>query len=31
MGKAISTEARAMFNQGQVGVTIFGPEMNLYR
>ena len=31
MGKVISTEARAMYNQGQAGLTFFAPNINLYR
>ncbi|XP_065884017.1 uncharacterized protein [Dysidea avara] len=31
MAKAISTEARAMYNQGRAGLTYFAPNINLYR
>ncbi|XP_065885416.1 uncharacterized protein [Dysidea avara] len=31
MGKVISTEARAMYNQGRAGLTFFAPNINLYR
>ncbi|XP_065885422.1 uncharacterized protein [Dysidea avara] len=31
MGKVISTEARAMYNQGQAGLTFFAPNINLFR
>ena len=31
MAKAIATEARAFANQGQAGLTIFAPSMNIYR
>ena len=31
MAKVISTEARAMYNQGRAGLTFFAPNINLYR
>ena len=31
MAKVISTEARAMYNQGRSGLTFFAPNINLYR
>ena len=31
MGQAISTEARAMNNVGQAGLTFFTPNINIYR
>ena len=31
IGKVISTEARAMFNNGQAGLTFWAPNMNIYR
>lgn len=31
MGQAISTEARAMYNVGQSGLTFFAPNINIYR
>eukprot|EP01084_Bolivina_argentea_P041258 76128_1 len=31
IGKTISTEARAMFNNGQAGLTFWAPNMNIYR
>ena len=31
MGKVISTEARAMYNQARAGLTFFAPNINLYR
>ncbi|XP_065885783.1 uncharacterized protein [Dysidea avara] len=31
MGKVISTEARAMYNQGQAGLSFFAPNINLFR
>ena len=31
MGQAISTEARAMYNMGQSGLTFFAPNINIYR
>ena len=31
MGEVISTEARAMHNIGQAGLTFFAPNINIYR
>ena len=31
MGQVISTEARAMHNSGQSGLTFFAPNINIYR
>ena len=31
MGQVISTEARAMHNIGQAGLTFFAPNINIYR
>ena len=31
MAEAISTEARAMYNVGQAGLTYFAPNVNIYR
>lgn len=31
MSNAISTEARAMYNVGQAGLTFFAPNINIYR
>lgn len=31
MGQVISTEARAMYNSGQSGLTFFAPNINIYR
>lgn len=31
MAQVIATEARAMYNAGQAGLTFFAPEINIYR
>ena len=31
MGNCISTEARAMHNQGQAGLDFFAPNINIFR
>ena len=31
MGQVIATEARAMHNAGQAGLTFFAPNINIYR
>ena len=31
IGQTISTEARAMFNNGQAGLTFWAPNINIYR
>ncbi len=31
MGEVIATEARAMHNMGQAGLTFFAPNINIYR
>ena len=31
MGQVIATEARAMHNIGQAGLTFFAPNINIYR
>ena len=31
MAKVIATEARAMHNAGQAGLTFFAPNINIYR